>query len=90
MHIPDNLKNKIIRKMQSICKLYDRISSCDILLRKEKSNEQQHHFIEVRLGVPGETLFTKQKTETFEAALSKAAFAVKHQLQKHKEKFEKA
>ncbi len=89
MHIADNLKNKIVRKLQTVCKAYDRIGSCDVLLRREKSNEQLHHFIEVKLGVPGETLFTKQKGETFEVALKKTALAIKHQLQKHKEKFEK-
>lgn len=89
IHIGDNLKKRIIRKLKSVCKAYSRISSCNVLLQNKKNNEQQHHFIEVKLGVPGETLFTKQKGETFEVALSKAAIAIKHQLEKHKEKFEK-
>ena len=88
IHVTQKIKNKISRKLENVCKLYDRITACEVTLLEEKNEEQMNCCIEIRILVPGQALFTRQRGPTFESALSKTALAMKHQLQKYKERYQ--
>ena len=89
VNISNHLQQQIIRKFKHVGKQYQRAITCDITVLKENNDAQRTHCIEAKLLVPGDVLFCKESAETFEGALNKASMAMKHQLEKHKEKFEK-
>lgn len=57
-----------------------------MVLKLENSGQVRDKIVEVRLSVPGDVLFVKESSKTFEAAVDEAADALKRLLIKHKEK----
>ncbi len=77
----------IQKKADKLETFYDRIIDGDVFLRLDKGDEKGHKkIVEVKLNLPGHTLFSKQESTTFEAATDEAMEALKKQLQKYKEK----
>lgn len=75
-------------KLLHLMKKYDRTVICEVVLRKEKNDEQKNFHLEAKLQVPKGVLFAEEKAENFETALDKLIEDIKRQLQKHKERFE--
>jgi len=65
--------------------MFDRIVSCDVLLKKEENDKQQKYIVEAQLNVPGKSLFAIERAETFEIALDKLNDDVIHQLGRYRE-----
>jgi putative sigma-54 modulation protein len=66
---------------------FDRIIDGEVFLRLDKGeHSRQNKVIEVKLNVPGSTLFIKEKDISFEAATDKAMESLKNQIKKFKEK----
>ena len=53
-------------------------------LKTEKAANQTNCIVEARLTVPGKTIFTKEKAETFETALSKVIYEIRQHLAGYK------
>lgn len=86
---PDaELTNRIESKFEQLGKMYDRIESCTVVLRKEKHDKQKNCFMEARMEVPKRTLFASETEETFELALDKLLDDLENQLRKFKEKMD--
>lgn len=79
------LLDAIENKFSRIEKIYDRIQSCEVTLKKEKTSNQKSCIAEVKLNVPGKTLFMKEKAETFESALNKVIYEIRQRLAEYKE-----
>jgi len=90
IHISEQLKHKIERKLLRTCGVYDRTVKCEVILRQEKDGTPPCREVEVKVVVPGGVLFTKQTSASFEGAINKMGLAIKHQLEKHRERFEKS
>ena len=88
--ISPELKESIQTKLSHVIRMYERPVNCEVVLRKEKDEEQKYFHIEVKLQVPGGSLFATEKAESFEIALDKLTGSIRRQLQKHKEKLEEA
>ncbi len=83
----DASTEKLIRnKFEHLDKKYDRIGRCDIVLRKEKSDQLKRVLLEARLEVPKGILFASEKDGRLELAVGKVIAALEHQLLQHKEK----
>ncbi len=77
----------IQKKADKLETFYDRIIDGDVFLRLEKGTEKVHKkVVEVKLNIPGQTLFSKQEAESFEAATDEAVEALRRQLKRFKEK----
>lgn len=77
----------IQKKVDKLETFYDRIIDGDVFLRLDKGDEKGHKkIVEVKLNIPGQTLFSKQEASSFEAAADEAMEALKKQLQRYKEK----
>ena len=77
----------IEKKVNKLETYYDRIIDGDVFLRLDKGDEKGlKKIVEVKLNIPGQTLFSKQESTTFEAAADEAMEALKKQLQKYKDK----
>ncbi len=62
------------------------IHKAEILLRLDKNADQENKITEIILKVPGKELFAKKHCKTFEEATDLAVDALKHQIEKNKEK----
>ena len=88
IQVSQQMIKAIETKLSNLIKKYERTVICDVILRKEKDDEQKNFHVEAKLQVPRGLLFANEKAESFEAALDKLIENIKRQLQKHKEKIE--
>jgi ribosomal subunit interface protein len=83
--LSQNLKHKIEYKFSHLQKLYDRITSCDITVFKQKDDEQKNYFIEAKLLLPQDALFVKENAEHFDKALYQSVKNLLRQVREYKE-----
>ena len=76
----------IQKKMDKLETFYDRIVDGEVFLRLEKDDNRENKVLEIKLNIPGEQLFAKEKAKSFEIAADNAAEALRRQLKKFKEK----
>ncbi len=79
----------IEKKLAKLDQFSDRILGADVMLKLENSGQVKDKIAEIRLNVPGSTLFTKESSKSFEASVEVAVDTLKRQLIKHKEKLQR-
>lgn len=84
----DSLLEFIQQKLNKLDQFYDRITGGEVFLRLTKgdSSKIQSKLIEIKIKVPGASLFVKETAKSFEEALDIAIEALKSQIKKFKEK----
>ncbi len=75
----------VTKKVSKMSHYYDRITDAVAILKLENSGQIRDKIVEVKLHVPGETLFVKEVDKTFEAATDRAVDVLKRNLIKFKE-----
>lgn len=73
-------------KVNKLIQFYDNIIGAEVFLRLEKDQGAENKVAEIRLDIPGNDIFAKKKTKSFEESLDNTIEAIKRQLTKHKEK----
>jgi putative sigma-54 modulation protein len=76
----------IQRKADKLDTYYDRIVDGEVFLRLDKNERNENKIVEIKMNVPGKTLFAKHQSESFEAATDEAVEALRRQIKKFKEK----
>jgi putative sigma-54 modulation protein len=77
----------IKKKADKLETFHDGIVGGEVFLKIEKNdNPKDNKSVEVKLNIPGSTLFAKEIGSSFEAAADEAFEALRRQLVKHKEK----
>ena len=77
----------IQKKVDKLDTFFDRITDGEDFLKLEKGNEKMHlKIVELKVNIPGQTLFAKQTENSFEAAADEAVEAIRRQLKRFKEK----
>lgn len=76
----------IQKKADKLDTFYDKIIDGEVNLLIDKGDHDADKVVEVKINVPGSTLFAKEKSKSFEAATDEAIEALRRQLKKHKEK----
>ena len=79
------LTEYVNEKVSKLDKYLDSIVAADVTLKKTQDSEDTH-MAEVRLNVPGETLFASSTSESAGKALGETVDALKRQIKKYKEK----
>ncbi len=74
------------KKADKLETFYDRIIEGEAFLRHNNKDGIDNKTVEIKLFVPGATLFSKEDGATFQEATDQAVEAMRRQLQKHKEK----
>lgn len=84
----DTLVDFIQKKLNKIDTFYDRITSGEVFLRLDKGDTSKikKKYIEIKLNVPGSTIFVKEAGDSFEEATDLAMGALTKQVIKFKEK----
>lgn len=80
------LEDYIQEKVEKLSGLYDGLIASEVTLRVEKNDKELNKVAEIRLKLPGNDLFAKKQSNTFEQATDVAVEALRKQLVKHKEK----
>ena len=76
----------IQKKLDKLDTFYGRIVDCEVMLRLENDDARKNKIVELKLNIPGEQLFAKNRSHTFESAADEAIGALKTQLKKYKDK----
>src|SRR5919107_1280023 len=76
----------IQKKLDKLDTFYDKIVSGEVILRVQKPEAQNNKMVEVKLFVPGATLFCKEEANSFETGTDSAYEDMKKQLIRYKEK----
>ncbi len=82
----DKLLDFIKKKANKLDTFYDRIIDGEVFMRVEKNDQNQNKTIEFKVNIPGEQLFAREQSRTFEAATDLAVESLKKQLIKYKAK----
>jgi len=80
------LINFIQRKTDKLERFYDRIINGEVYLKLDKDENKENKIIEIKVNIPGNQLFVKERSSTFEAATDQAVETLKRQLKKIKDK----
>ncbi|MBN8701761.1 MAG: ribosome-associated translation inhibitor RaiA [Bacteroidetes bacterium] len=80
------LLNFVEERVDKLTQYYDGIISSDVALKLDKSSTSDNKVAEIRIGIPGNDLFAKKQSKTFEEAVENCLDALTTQVKKHKEK----
>lgn len=87
--INDSFKDQITEKLEKLDNLNLRFSEADVYFKlKDGSDPTSDKEFEVKINVPGQVLFSKSYSESFEKAIPLAFSKVRKQLIKYKESME--
>jgi len=76
----------IQRKTDKLETFYDHIIDGEVFMRLDRDTNMENKVVEIKLNIPGDQLFAKTKSKSFEAAADEAVEALRRQLKKFKEK----
>jgi putative sigma-54 modulation protein len=65
---------------------YDHIISGEVYLKLENVEDEANKISEIKLQLPGNQIFAKEKCKTFEEATDLAVESLRKQIEKHKQK----
>ena len=75
------------KKVGKLSVVFDRIVDADVYLRFDNgSTAVKEKAAEIKINIPGTTLFAKEHSKTFEKAIDNAVGSLRKQLKKYKEK----
>jgi putative sigma-54 modulation protein len=80
------LTDFIQQKVDKLETFYDRIVEGEVFLKHNNNDGTANKTVEIKLHVPGSTLFSKENAASFEAAADAAVEAIRRQIKKYKEK----
>ncbi len=76
----------IQKRLDKLDTFYDRIVEGEVIMRLNNNDGVNNKTVEVKVFVPGMTLFSQESAGSFEAAADSAAEQLKKQLIRYKEK----
>ena len=76
----------IQKKADKLDKFFDRIIDGEVFMRLDKDNNMENKIVEIKLNIPRNQLFAKERAKSFEEASDLAVEALKKQIIKHKDK----
>lgn len=82
----EKLIDLIKKKLNKLEKFYDRIIDGEVLLKIENDESRINKIIEIKLNIPGDQLFAKERARSFEIGADEATEALRRQIKKFKEK----
>jgi putative sigma-54 modulation protein len=82
----EQLKEFIEKRLEKLETFYDKIIDADVYLKLESHAQVKDKTAEVKLNVPGVTLFSSETAKNFEASTDQAIESLRRQLKKYKEK----
>ena len=82
----EKLIDLIKKKRNKLETFYDRIRDGEVFLKIENDESRVNKIIEIKLNIPGDQLFAKERARSFEIGADEATQALRRQIKKYKEK----
>lgn len=82
----EHLNNFIQQKVNKLETFYDKVVDGEVFLKNNNKDGIDNKTVEIRLFVPGTTLFSQEDAPSFEAATDAAVDAMRRQLKRFKQK----
>jgi putative sigma-54 modulation protein len=76
----------IQKKADKLDTFYDHIISGEVYLKLENVEDEANKITEIKLMLPGNQIFAKEKCKSFEEATDLAIESLRKQIEKHKQK----
>src|ERR1700733_12963223 len=76
----------VTEKLNNLDHFSDRILEYKVVLRVEKADKRDNKVVEVRVVIPGNDLFVKKTSESFEESLQKSYDVLQREIKDWKEK----
>jgi len=73
-------------KINHLLKFNHQILMVDVILKMESHSVVKDKIAEIKINIPGATIFSKESTKAFETSVDEAIESVRAQLLKHKER----
>jgi putative sigma-54 modulation protein len=80
------LEDFIESKVLKLGQISDDIIGVEVFLRLENTPDLENKLAEIRIDIPGNELFAKKQSKTFEESVDNAVDALKRKIKKAKEK----
>jgi putative sigma-54 modulation protein len=80
------LEDFVSDKVGKLENYFEGVISSEVTLRLEKSEHAGNKVAEIRVNLPGNDLFAKKQSSSFEQATDTAVEALKKQITRHKQK----
>jgi putative sigma-54 modulation protein len=74
------------KKLNKLIKLYEDITGAEVFLRLENSQDLENKVVEIKLFIPGNDLFAKKLSKSFEESTDIVIEALRQQIIKRKDK----
>jgi ribosomal subunit interface protein len=81
----EGLNDYVQTKVSKLEHLHNKIDSAEVCLKLEKSDVDDNKLCEIRLAIPGNDLFAKRQSDTFEKAIVETVDALQQQINKLKD-----
>lgn len=82
----EKLDDFIQKKLNKLDVLFDKIIHADVYLKLDSHDHVKDKIVEVKLNIPGATLFASETSKAFEESTDLVVESIKRQLNKRKEK----
>ncbi|AHJ99276.1 ribosome hibernation-promoting factor, HPF/YfiA family [Hymenobacter swuensis] len=76
----------IQKRLDKLETFYDRVTEGEVIMRLNNKDGVANKTVEIKVHVPGTTLFAQEDAASFEAAADEAVDSLRRQISKHKEK----
>lgn len=80
----DGLRDLITQKVSKLSHFNEHILTCDVHFLLDNATEAENKICEIKLTVPGNDFFAKQRAVSFEEAATRAVTALERQMEKRK------
>jgi putative sigma-54 modulation protein len=80
------LEKFIEKKVSKLARYFDDIINAEVFLKLENTPDLENKVVEIKIYIPGNDLFARKQSKTFEEATDIVVDALKQQILKHKEK----
>lgn len=85
-----NLEEFVSKKIEKLETFFDQIINTEVFLKLENDGSSiQNKIAEVKVHVPGQTLFATETSKQFEESVDLATEQMRRQIKKYKEKLKK-
>lgn len=82
---PDERLNEFIqKKVDKLETFYDRIVEGEVFLKRSNNSTEINAVAELKVNIPGSSLFAKEQSKSFEASIDACVEAVRKQIKKVK------
>jgi putative sigma-54 modulation protein len=76
----------VTKKVNKLVKFYEEIIGAEVVLKLENTQELENKIAEIKLFIPGNDLFAKKQSKSFEESTDNVIDALRAQIDKHKGK----